>query len=145
MAYRHVNIKKLDLSPQGMFKIRLKILIIIHYLKYFKSSWDSLGICYSRAQQVVENDWCRAFWLVENTFSVGEKLSGTRPSLSASSNQFLRASSSHSVCILSQNSVSDCRRQFNSPLGHSQYWIIIKRDPVEHYWEMLFGIYLIMV
>lgn len=49
--------------------------------------------------------------IISLTFSTGETEGGVGFCwLSDSSSQFLRASSSHSACILSQNSVSDCNR-----------------------------------
>lgn len=49
-------------------------------------------------------------FLMTVTFSCGETLAGIC-ACSFSVSQFRRASSSHSACILSQNSVSDCSHQ----------------------------------
>lgn len=52
------------------------------------------------------------------TFSYGDTVEGIC-ACSFSVSQFRRASSSHSACILSQNSVSDCTHQRERERGHS--------------------------
>lgn len=71
--------------------------------------WDKFYIAVLKDKYMGLKVWLNVMWY---TFSWGDTVEGIWP-CSFSVSQFLRASSSHSACILSQNSVSDWKTHLN--------------------------------